>query len=248
MCVLRLEGRGRVERSVRAIKAPPESLPTTDYRSTSGTPINGRPPASPEHPGRKLITNQIQIRSKLRWPLQTITWSRGRLASVITWPFREPHPCRRSCRSSSNWIRAMCARGRSGWSLRALRWRAIGLRRDERRTIRPRQRRRLPDTPPLRSWRRGSIGEQVDVEAALVGLHLDETSSVSRSHRRAHRSSQYECAGCAQQNAVIRRPQVWRRDTPGCDAGHLNLPVDVRFFANDCREGFAGLGGLPDLV
>jgi hypothetical protein len=25
-------------------------------------------------------------------PLQTITWSRGRLASVITWPFREPHP------------------------------------------------------------------------------------------------------------------------------------------------------------
>jgi hypothetical protein len=126
MCVLRLEGRGRVERSVRAIKAPPESLPTTDYRSASGTPINGRPPASPEHPGRKLITNQIQIRSKLRWPLQTITWSRGRLASVITWPFREPHPCRRSCRSSSNWIRAMCARGRSGWSLRALRWRAIG--------------------------------------------------------------------------------------------------------------------------
>jgi hypothetical protein len=157
MCVLRLEGRGRVERSVRAIKAPPESLPTTDYRSTSGTPINGRPPASPEHPGRKLITNQIQIRSKLRWPLQTITWSRGRLASVITWPFREPHPCRRSCRSSSNWIRAMCARGRSGWSLRALRWRAIGLRRDQRRTIRPRQRRRLPATPPLRSWRRGSI-------------------------------------------------------------------------------------------
>jgi hypothetical protein len=196
MCVLRLEGRGRVERSVRAIKAPPESLPTTDYRSTSGTPINGRPPASPEHPGRKLITNQIQIRSKLRWPLQTITWSRGRLASVITWPFREPHPCRRSCRSSSNWIRAMCARGRSGWSLRALRWRAIGLRRDQRRTIRPRQRRRLPATPPLRSWRRGSIGEQVDVEAALVGLHLDETSSVSRSRRRAHRRSQYKCAGC----------------------------------------------------
>jgi hypothetical protein len=35
---------------------------------------------------------------------------------------------------------------------------------------------------------------------------------------------------------------------PGRDAGHLNLPVDVRFFANDCREGFAGLGGLPDLV
>jgi hypothetical protein len=36
MCVLRLEGRGRVERSARAIKAPPESLLTTDYRSFSG--------------------------------------------------------------------------------------------------------------------------------------------------------------------------------------------------------------------
>jgi hypothetical protein len=52
----------------------------------------------------------------------------------------------------------------------------------------------------------------------------------------------------AQQNAVLRRSQVWRRDTPGRNAGHLNLSVDVRFFANDCREGFAGLGGLPDLV
>jgi hypothetical protein len=120
--------------------------------------------ASPEHPNRKLITNQIQISSKLRWPLQ-----------------------------SSNWIWAVCAtRGRSGWSLRALHWRAIGLRRDQRRTIRPRQRGRLPATPPLRSWRRGSIGEEVDVEAALVGLHFYETSSVSRSRRRA----QYKCAGC----------------------------------------------------
>ena len=45
----------------------------------------------------------------------------------------------------------------------------------------------------------------------------------------------------AQQNAVLRRSQVWRRDTPGRNAGHLNLPVDVRFFANDCREGFAVL-------
>ena len=52
----------------------------------------------------------------------------------------------------------------------------------------------------------------------------------------------------AQQNAVLRRYQVWRHGTPGRNAGHLNLPVDVRFFANDCREGFAGLGGLPDLV
>ena len=52
----------------------------------------------------------------------------------------------------------------------------------------------------------------------------------------------------AQQDAVLRRSQVWRRGTPGRNAGHLNLPVDVRFFANDCREGFAGLGGLPDLV
>jgi hypothetical protein len=117
-----------------------------------------------------------------------------------------------------------------------------------RRTIRPRQRGRLPATPPLRSWRRGSIGEQVDVEAALVGLHLDETSSVSRSRRRAHRRSQYKCAGCRTANAVLRRSHVWRRDTSGRDAGHLNLPVDVRFLANDCREGFAGLGGLPDLV
>ena len=28
----------------------------------------------------------------------------------------------------------------------------------------------------------------------------------------------------AQQNAVLRRSQVCRRDTPGRDAGHLNLP------------------------
>jgi hypothetical protein len=126
-------------------------------------------------------------------------------------------------------------------------WRAIGPRRDQRRTIRPRQRGRFPDTPPLRSWRRGSIGEQVDVEAALVGLHLDETSGVSRSRRRAHRRSQF-VLDAAPQDVVLRRSQVWRRDTPGRDAGHLNLPVDVRFFANNCREGFAGLGGLPDLV
>jgi hypothetical protein len=40
----------------------------------------------------------------------------------------------------------------------------------------------------------------------------------------------------APQDAVLRRSQVWRRDTPGRDAGHLNLPVDVRFFANNCRK------------
>jgi hypothetical protein len=131
----------------------------------------------------------------------------------------------------------MCAtRGRSGWSLRALRWRAIGLRRDQRRTIRPRQRRRLPDTPPLCSWRRGSIGEQVDVEAALVGLHLHETSSVSRSRGAPTAGVNISVLDAAPQDAVLRRSQVWRRDTPGRDAGHLNLPVDVRFFANNCRK------------
>jgi hypothetical protein len=58
-----------------------------------------------------------------------------------------------------------------------------------------------PSYPPLRSWRRGSIGEEVDVEAALVGLHLDETSSVSRGVGALNIS----VLDAAQQNAVLRR-------------------------------------------